>query len=47
MKRIVNVQKAIDKCPGPLTPTATIIMSKLKNAASNYKVVWNGGSRNV
>ena len=30
MKRIVNVHKSIDKCPGPLTPTATNIMSKIK-----------------
>ena len=39
MQRIVNVQKAIEKCPGPLTPTATVIMSKIKNVASNYKVM--------
>ena len=41
----MNVQKAIEKCPGPLTPTTTVIMSKIKNVASNYKVMWNGGQK--
>ncbi|GKB75387.1 hypothetical protein Tco_0942282, partial [Tanacetum coccineum] len=34
MKRIVNVQGVINKCTGPLTPTATRIME--------IKVQWNG-----
>ena len=42
MKKIVNVQKAIDRCPGPLTPTETIMMSKIKEVVSNYKIMWNG-----
>ncbi|GJY26441.1 chloroplast stem-loop binding protein of 41 kDa b, chloroplastic [Tanacetum coccineum] len=33
MKRIVNVQGVIDKCNGPLTPTATRIMKSIKKEA--------------
>ncbi|GJU91781.1 heat stress transcription factor B-4-like protein [Tanacetum coccineum] len=33
MKRIVNVQGVIDKCTGPLTPTATRIMESIKKEA--------------
>nr|GEX54568.1 hypothetical protein [Tanacetum cinerariifolium] len=33
MKRIVNVQGVIDKCTGPLTPTATRIMKSIKKEA--------------
>nr|GEV16086.1 hypothetical protein [Tanacetum cinerariifolium] len=36
MKRIVNVQGMIDKCIGPLTPTATRIMKSID------EVQWNG-----
>ncbi|GJU67501.1 hypothetical protein Tco_1253760 [Tanacetum coccineum] len=33
MKRIVNVLKVIDKCPGPLTPIASSIMAKMRQDA--------------
>ncbi|KAJ9566968.1 hypothetical protein OSB04_002934 [Centaurea solstitialis] len=42
MRRIVNVQKAISKCHGPLTPTATMLLSKVKEEASQFVVEWNG-----
>lgn len=38
MKKIVNVQKVIDKCDGPLTPNATILFNKIKDEAAQYKV---------
>ncbi|GKB69199.1 chloroplast stem-loop binding protein of 41 kDa b, chloroplastic, partial [Tanacetum coccineum] len=37
MKRIVNVQGVIDKCTGPLTPTATRIMESIKKEAHLMK----------
>ncbi|GJU20250.1 hypothetical protein Tco_1153592 [Tanacetum coccineum] len=37
MKRIVNVQGVIDKCTGPLTPTATRIMKSIKKEAHLMK----------
>ncbi|GJY95913.1 hypothetical protein Tco_0512274 [Tanacetum coccineum] len=41
MKRIVNVQGGvIDKCIGPLTPTATRIMESIKKEAHLMKVKW-------
>lgn len=42
MKRIVLVQKTIEKCDGPLTPTASIIFEATKKAAHKYIVTWNG-----
>ncbi|GKE41449.1 hypothetical protein Tco_1468733, partial [Tanacetum coccineum] len=45
MKRIVNVQSVIDKCIGPLTPTATRIMESIKKEAHLIKVQWNGGNK--
>ncbi|KAJ9540354.1 hypothetical protein OSB04_026860 [Centaurea solstitialis] len=42
MRRIVNVQKAISKCHGPLTPTATMLLSKVKEEVSQFVVEWNG-----
>ncbi|GKE03594.1 hypothetical protein Tco_1395612, partial [Tanacetum coccineum] len=45
MKRIVNVQSVIDKCTGPLTPTATRIMESIKKDAHLMKVQWNGGNK--
>nr|GEU86263.1 hypothetical protein [Tanacetum cinerariifolium] len=38
MKRIVNVKAIIDKCDGPLTPTATIILDSIKKEAT-YMIV--------
>nr|GEW12577.1 hypothetical protein [Tanacetum cinerariifolium] len=40
MKRIMNVEGVIDKCTGPLTPTATRIMESIKKEAHLMKVQW-------
>nr|GEV56188.1 hypothetical protein [Tanacetum cinerariifolium] len=45
MKRIVNVQGVINKCIGPLTPTATRIMESTKKEAHLMKVQWNGANK--
>ncbi|GJZ60896.1 heat stress transcription factor B-4-like protein, partial [Tanacetum coccineum] len=45
MKRIVNAQGVIDKCTGPLTPTATRIMKSIKKEAHLMKVQWNGANK--
>ncbi|GJU70378.1 mutator type transposase [Tanacetum coccineum] len=45
MKIIVNVQGVIDKCTGPLTPTATKIMESIKKEAHLMKVQWNGSNK--
>ncbi|GJZ03583.1 ribonuclease H-like domain-containing protein [Tanacetum coccineum] len=42
MKRIVIVQKVIEKSQGPLTPTVTKIFNAIKEKVSEYVVVWNG-----
>ncbi|GJS78657.1 mutator type transposase [Tanacetum coccineum] len=42
MKRIVIVQKVIEKSQGPLTPTVTKIFNAIKEKASECVVVWNG-----
>ncbi|GKE64950.1 hypothetical protein Tco_1519111 [Tanacetum coccineum] len=42
MKRIVIVQKVIQKCDGPLTPVVTKLFNKIKEAASECTVDWNG-----
>ncbi|XP_052621738.1 uncharacterized protein LOC128127317 [Lactuca sativa] len=42
MKRICNVIKVQKKCVGPLTPSATKIMEKNMNWASQYTARWNG-----
>nr|GEW33069.1 MAK10-like protein [Tanacetum cinerariifolium] len=44
-KRIVNVQSVIEKCNGPLTPTATRIMESIKKEAHFMKVQWNGANK--
>ncbi|GJR02210.1 mutator type transposase [Tanacetum coccineum] len=41
-KRIVIVQKVIEKSQGPLTPTVTKIFNAIKEKASQCVVVWNG-----
>nr|GEU61870.1 hypothetical protein [Tanacetum cinerariifolium] len=43
-KRIVNVQGVIDRCTGPLTPTATRIIESIKKEANLMKVQWNGAN---
>ncbi|XP_023729898.2 uncharacterized protein LOC111877612 [Lactuca sativa] len=35
MKRICNVQREIDKCHGPLTPTATSLLDQMKRQAQS------------
>ncbi|GJZ44796.1 hypothetical protein Tco_0592392 [Tanacetum coccineum] len=45
MKKIVNVQGVIDKCTGPLTPTATRIIESIKKEAHLMKVQWNGANK--
>nr|GEY86464.1 hypothetical protein [Tanacetum cinerariifolium] len=45
MKRIVNVQGVIDKCSGPLTPTATRIIESIMKEAHLMKVLWNGANK--
>ncbi|XP_071700149.1 uncharacterized protein [Rutidosis leptorrhynchoides] len=42
MKRIVNVNKMISKCEGPLSPYGTKMFDKIKHEASKYTVLWNG-----
>ncbi|GJZ65817.1 hypothetical protein Tco_0622513 [Tanacetum coccineum] len=42
MKRVVIVQKMIEKSQGPLTPTVTEIFNAIKEKASQLTVVWNG-----
>ncbi|GJX02027.1 hypothetical protein Tco_0185940 [Tanacetum coccineum] len=42
MKRIVIVQKIIQKSDGPLTPVVTKLFNKIKEAASECTVDWNG-----
>ena len=39
MKRIVNVQKVIDKSKGPLTPSATVLFNAIKEKATLYQVM--------
>ncbi|GKA18012.1 hypothetical protein Tco_0697849 [Tanacetum coccineum] len=45
IKRIVNVQSVIDKCTGPLTPTAARIIESIKKEAHFKKVQWNGANK--
>nr|GEU36652.1 hypothetical protein [Tanacetum cinerariifolium] len=45
MKRIVNVQGVIDKCIGPLTPTATKIMESIKKETYLIKVQCNRANK--
>lgn len=45
MKKIVTVQKEIDKAVGPLTPTATIWVEKLKKEASQLRSVFCGNGK--
>nr|GEU73463.1 transposase, MuDR, MULE transposase domain protein [Tanacetum cinerariifolium] len=40
MKKIVIMQKVIEKGQGPLTPAAIIIFNKIKEASVNYIVDW-------
>ncbi|GJT83057.1 hypothetical protein Tco_1057399 [Tanacetum coccineum] len=42
MKRIVNVNKVIKRCHGPLTPTAIKILKANSDEAKKYSVDWGG-----
>ncbi|GKB36216.1 mutator type transposase [Tanacetum coccineum] len=42
MKRIVIVQKVIQKCDGPLTPAVAKLFDKIKAASTGCTVEWNG-----
>ncbi|GJW64326.1 retrovirus-related pol polyprotein from transposon TNT 1-94 [Tanacetum coccineum] len=44
MKRIVIVQKIIQKSNGPLTPSVTKLFNKIKEVASECTVDWNGSN---
>lgn len=45
MKRIVNVEKEIDKATGPLTPTATKLLQKIKDQAEEYTASFCGNGK--
>nr|KAJ0215940.1 hypothetical protein LSAT_V11C300136200 [Lactuca sativa] len=45
MKKLVIVQKTIDKCSGPLTPTATKTLEKIKGEAAEYRAVFCGNGK--
>ena len=45
MKRIVNVEKEIDKATGPLTPTATKLLQKIKYQAEEYTASFCGNGK--
>ncbi|KAJ9535201.1 hypothetical protein OSB04_un001717 [Centaurea solstitialis] len=44
MRRLVLVQKVIDKSQGPLTPTIAKMLGKIKEEASQLVVTWNGST---
>ncbi|GJT84620.1 mutator type transposase [Tanacetum coccineum] len=45
MKRIVVVQKIIEKCDDPLTPAVVRVFDIIKEASSEYIVDWNGADQ--
>lgn len=45
MKKLVIVQKTIDKAVGPLTPTATKTLDKIKSQAADYRAVFCGNGK--
>ncbi|CAI9286008.1 unnamed protein product [Lactuca saligna] len=45
MKKIVNVEKAIGKCTGPLTPTAMQTLENIKKKAEDYRSVFCGNGK--
>ncbi|GKA62155.1 mutator type transposase [Tanacetum coccineum] len=45
MKRIVVVQKIIEKCDGPLTPAVARVFDIIKEASSECIVDWNGADQ--
>ncbi|XP_023757288.1 uncharacterized protein LOC111905781 [Lactuca sativa] len=47
MKRICNVQREIDRCHGPLTPTATSLLDQMKRQAQKHRCIFNGVKNQV
>lgn len=45
MKKIVKVDKEIQKVVGPLTPTATTILDKIKSKAEQYVATFCGAGK--
>ncbi|GJY91392.1 hypothetical protein Tco_0506588 [Tanacetum coccineum] len=45
MKRIVVIQKIIEKCDGPLTPAVARVFDIIKEASSECIVDWNGADQ--
>ena len=45
MRKIVMVQKEIDKANGPLTPTATKTLEKIKERAAQCRAVFCGNGK--
>ncbi|KAL4568508.1 hypothetical protein LXL04_024122 [Taraxacum kok-saghyz] len=45
MKRICNVLKVIGKATGPLTPTATKLLERNREASVQYRARWSGTSK--
>nr|KAJ0211384.1 hypothetical protein LSAT_V11C400227000 [Lactuca sativa] len=45
MKKLVIVQKTIEKCSGPLTPTATKTLEKIKGEAVEFRAVFYGNGK--
>nr|KAJ0218808.1 hypothetical protein LSAT_V11C300133950 [Lactuca sativa] len=45
MKKLVIFQKTIDKCSGPLTPTTTKTLEKIKGEAAEYRAVFCGNGK--
>ena len=45
MRKLVIVQKTIDKSIGPLTPTATKTLEKIKTEATDCRVVYCGNNK--
>ncbi|XP_023751778.2 uncharacterized protein LOC111900139 [Lactuca sativa] len=45
MKRIYNVKKVMSKAPGPLTPTASKLLERNREASVQYRARWNGTAK--
>ncbi|CAI9265779.1 unnamed protein product [Lactuca saligna] len=45
MKRICNVKKVMSKAPGPLTPTASKLLERNREASVQYRARWNGTAK--
>ncbi|CAI9259871.1 unnamed protein product [Lactuca saligna] len=47
MKRICNVKKVMSKAPGPLTPTASKLLERNREASVQYRARWNGTAKHA